>query len=72
MIKKFQNILIQNNIDFYYVCMGDDHNSEFIHPYFKTIEFLTGFTGSAGYLVITKDKAILWSDGRYFIQAKSK
>ena len=57
------------NIDFYIVTMSDYHCSEYISPHFKSIEFLTGFTGSAGDLVITMNEVCLWVDGRYFIQA---
>ena len=71
-LEQFQNKMREKGIDYYYLCMGDDHNSEFIHPFYKTIEYLTGFTGSAGQLVIERDHVILWSDGRYYIQAKKQ
>ena len=47
----------------------DFHGSEYVNDYFKCREFLSGFTGSAGTLVVTKEDAALWTDGRYFIQA---
>ena len=61
-----------HNIDTYIVPTCDFHGSEMISEYFKTREFITGFTGSAGCAVITMDKALLWTDGRYFIQAKKQ
>lgn len=42
--------------------------SEFIAECFMRRAYLTGFTGSAGTAVVTKDKAALWTDGRYFLQ----
>ena len=57
------------NMDAYIIPTGDFHNSEYVSNYFKGREYLSGFTGSAGTLVITKDKGYLWADGRYYIQA---
>ena len=59
----------REGIDVYIVPTADYHHSEYVGEYFKVRQFLTGFTGSAGTAVITKDKAGLWTDGRYFIQA---
>ena len=68
-IIKLQEFVKDNAIDAYVVFTSDDHGSEYIVDRFKTREFLCGFTGSAGTLVVTKDNAYLWTDGRYFIQA---
>ena len=65
----FQQTMKLYNMDAYIVPTGDYHNSEYVGDYFKAREFLSGFTGSAGTLVVTKDHAYLWTDGRYFIQA---
>ena len=51
---------------------SDFHQSEYVGGYFKAREFITGFTGSAGTAVVTKDRAGLWTDGRYFIQAEQE
>ena len=56
-------------IDACIVPTGDPHMSEYISDYYKTREFITGFTGSAGTAVITADDAGLWTDSRYFLQA---
>jgi len=48
---------------------GDFHGSEYINDYFKTRKYISGFTGSAGTLVVSRDWAGLWTDGRYFLQA---
>ena len=62
----------RHDIDIYVVPTCDFHGSEYIGDYFKTREFISGFTGSAGTAVITKNKANLWADGRYFVQAESQ
>lgn len=68
-IIKLQKYVQESGIDAYLVFTSDDHGSEYIVDHFKTREFLSGFTGSAGTLLVTKDGAHLWTDGRYFIQA---
>ena len=60
----------ENEIDIYIIPTADFHNSEYVGDYFKTREYMTGFTGSAGTAVFTMDKAGLWTDARYFIQAR--
>ncbi len=59
----------RRGIDIYIVPTADFHESEYVGAYFKAREFITGFTGSAGTAVITRDCAGLWTDGRYFVQA---
>ncbi|CAL5066519.1 unnamed protein product [Urochloa decumbens] len=59
-------------IDAYIVPSQDAHQSEFIAECFMRRAYLTGFTGSAGTAVVTKDKAALWTDGRYFLQAEKE
>lgn len=56
-------------LDVYLIPTTDFHNSEYVHDYFKSREFISGFTGSAGTLVVTAKEAKLWTDGRYFLQA---
>ena len=56
--------------DVYVVTSGDFHCSEYVSAYFRAVCFISGFTGSAGTAVITPEKALLWTDGRYFIQAE--
>ncbi|MCM1130206.1 MAG: aminopeptidase P family protein [Roseburia sp.] len=71
-IKNIQKKLEQQQIDAYIIPTSDEHNSEYLSEYYKTRAFLTGFTGSAGTLVITAKKAFLWTDGRYYIQASKQ
>ncbi len=51
------------------VPQSDPHLSEYLGPHWQVRRWLSGFTGSAGDLVITADKALLWTDSRYFLQA---
>ncbi len=62
----------ERGIDLYIVPTADDHISEYVGEHYKSRAFLTGFTGSAGTAVITEDEAGLWTDGRYFVQAKEQ
>lgn len=56
----------------YIVPTSDFHQSEYVGKYFCVREFLSGFTGSAGTLVVLPDYAGLWTDGRYFLQAEAQ
>ena len=68
-LNKIRNLMEENKIDFYLVPSKDPHGSEYLPDYYKEREFVTGFTGSQGTAVITRDESYLWTDGRYFIQA---
>ena len=59
-------------IDAYLVPTADFHESEYVGEFFKCRHFLTGFNGTAGTAVMTMDKAGLWTDGRYFVQAEEQ
>lgn len=61
--------LRERSIDAYLVTGTDPHQSEYVAPRWRTRAFISGFTGSAGTVVVTQDKAVLWVDSRYFIQA---
>ena len=62
----------EKNIYAYIVPSSDYHQSEYVGDYFKSREFMSGFTGSSGTLIISMDEAGLWTDGRYFIQAENE
>ena len=62
----------EEGIDFYMMPTADFHNSEYVNDYFKVREYFCNFTGSNGTLVVWKDGAGLWTDGRYFIQAEAE
>ncbi|XP_061348462.1 aminopeptidase P2 [Gastrolobium bilobum] len=59
-------------IDAYIIPSQDAHQSEFIAECYTRRAYISGFTGSAGTAVVTKDKAALWTDGRYFLQAEKQ
>lgn len=69
-IKELRKLMKDRGIDVYIEITSDPHQSEYVADHYKGREFLTGFTGSAGTALVTEDKAILWTDGRYFIQAE--
>ena len=62
----------KNNVDAFIVYSADPHMSEYLPEEWQERAWLSGFTGSAGFVVITKDKAGLWTDGRYFTQAPAE
>lgn len=66
---RLRKIMEKNHIDAYLVPTTDFHGSEYINDYFKCREYISGFTGSAGTLLVTSSDAFLWTDGRYFLQA---
>ena len=59
----------KENIDAIIVFSADPHMSEYLPDEWLERAWLSGFTGSAGFVVVTSDKAALWTDGRYFVQA---
>ena len=68
-IVELRKLMASDGIDAYYVPSGDFHGSEYVNAFFRTRAFLSGFTGSAGDLLVTAGGAWLWTDGRYFLQA---
>lgn len=71
-IENIRDLMKEKNIYAYIVPSSDYHQSEYVGDYFKSREFMSGFTGSSGTLIISMDKAGLWTDGRYFIQAEQE
>jgi Xaa-Pro aminopeptidase len=63
-------LMQERNIDAYILPSSDPHQSEYLPDHWKGREWLSGFTGSAGILVVTHSFAGLWTDGRYFLQAE--
>ena len=59
-------------IDAFVVPSQDPHFSEYVPTCFERRMFVSGFTGSAGTALITSDAALLWTDGRYFLQAEQE
>lgn len=71
-IEKLRSEMEKKGIAAYIVNTSDPHMSEYLADHYKTRVYISGFTGSAGTAVVTKNRAILWTDGRYFIQAEAE
>ncbi len=71
-LSRLRQLMREQGLDAYIVCTGDFHGSEYVGDYFKFREYLSGFTGSAGTLVVLSWQARLWTDGRYFLQAEAQ
>lgn len=68
-LKKLRKLMEERHMDVYLIPTSDFHETEYVGEHFKARAYMSGFTGSAGTLVVCKDNAALWTDGRYFIQA---
>ena len=68
-IAALREMMAENGWDAVVITGSDPHSSEYQAPRWKQLEWLTGFTGEAGDVVVTADHAGLWTDSRYFIQA---
>src|SRR5690554_6641498 len=64
-----RQFLEEESIDAFIVPSTDAHLSEYPPKYWESRKWISGFTGSAGTAVVTKDRAGVWTDSRYFIQA---
>ena len=71
-IAKLRSLMEEKGIYAYVVPTADFHQSEYVGEHFKARKYITGFSGSYGTAVITKDDAGLWTDGRYFFQAENE
>lgn len=71
-IAKLKELMKERGIDYYIIPSADYHQSEYVGDYFKGREWISGFTGSAGTVVVTQNEVGLWTDGRYFIQAEKQ
>lgn len=71
-IAQLRTIMESKNIDALILPSNDPHQSEYVADYWKIREYFSGFTGSAGTLILTQKEAALWTDSRYFLQAESE
>lgn len=71
-LENLRKEMLKHNIDCYLIPTEDYHQSEYVGSYFKCREYISGFSGSAGTVIVTKDEAILWADSRYFLQAEDQ
>ena len=67
-----RRVMETEQVDFCLVTTADAHGSEYPGAHYEARAYLSGFTGSAGTLAVTKDWAGLWTDGRYFLQAEEQ
>ena len=67
-----RNEMKANGLDAFVVFNADPHMSEYFTPYWEERKWISSFDSSAGYIFITHDKAVLWTDGRYLVQAKNQ
>ena len=68
-LEDLRNLMQQNNVDAVVIPGTDPHQSEYPSDHWKFRDYISGFTGSSGTAVVTLDKAALWTDSRYFLQA---
>lgn len=68
-IKALRTIMEKEGISAFIIPSTDPHLSEYVAPHWESRKWISGFTGSAGTVVITHHEAGLWTDSRYFLQA---
>lgn len=68
-IASLREVMRQNGVNAYIIPSNDPHMSEYVSEHWKSRAYFSGFTGSAGTLVVTESESGLWTDGRYYIQA---
>jgi len=71
-ITKLRQLMKERGIDLYIIPTSDFHQSEYVGSYFEARHYMSGFSGSAGTLIVRQEEAYLWTDGRYFIQAEKE
>ena len=71
-LSALRRAMLEHQLDAYIIPTTDPHQSEYPAPRWAAREWLSGFTGSAGTLVVTLHEARLWTDGRYFLQAEEQ
>lgn len=71
-VNALRSLMKEKDIHAYIITSSDPHMSEYVPEYWTSRQWISGFTGSAGTVVITQDKAGLWADSRYFLQAEKQ
>jgi Xaa-Pro aminopeptidase len=71
-IDAIRKLMKDNGVEAYLVPSSDPHQSEYVPEFWQRRKFISGFTGSAGDVVIIQKKAGLWTDSRYFLQAEQE
>ncbi len=68
-IESLRNEIKRRGLNAIIIPQSDPHQSEYLASHWQVRRYFSGFTGSAGTLVVTLDEALLWTDSRYFLQA---
>ncbi|EKU38884.1 MULTISPECIES: aminopeptidase P family protein [Acinetobacter] len=71
-LEKLRELMRKQHVDALIVMSADPHMSEYLPDYWKARQWLSGFSGSVGTLVVTQNFAGLWADGRYWVQAEQQ
>lgn len=69
-VAALRGLMKREQLDAYIIPSFDPHQSEYVHDHWKAITWISNFSGSAGTLIITLEEALLWTDSRYYTQAK--
>ncbi|MCR4675766.1 MAG: aminopeptidase P family protein [Sphaerochaetaceae bacterium] len=67
-VEKLREVLRENNLKAWIINGTDPHESEYVCPRWQSRKFISGFSGSAGTVIVTLEKALIWVDSRYFVQ----
>lgn len=68
-LERLRKHMEEQKLDCFMCFHMDSHNSEYIAPCDERIKFISGFSGSSGLCLVTADKALMWTDGRYYLAA---
>lgn len=71
-VNALRSLMEEKEIHAYIITSSDPHMSEYVPEYWTARQWISGFTGSAGTVVVTREKAGLWTDSRYFLQAEKE
>ncbi len=71
-IEDLRQWMAQQQVEAFIIPSTDPHLSEYVAPHWQSREWISGFTGSAGTVVVTRSEAGLWTDSRYFLQAANQ
>ena len=71
-LTRLRILMRSKGIDAFLVNGTDPHLSEYVQPRYQTRSYISGFTGSYGWLAITQEEAVLWTDSRYYLQAEQQ
>ena len=71
-VDELRRVMAKSGLDGWIINGTDPHQSEYVPANYQSRAFMSGFTGSAGLVLVTKEKALLWTDSRYFLQAEEQ